>query len=331
MSSTHAELAPGALATDRKGGLPFGLVALVFVTLLAAGLTLAWYIHGRYVGFERVVAQHVTPDAALVVRWDVEKVSLFEPTRRFLLPLLDATRSPSAGGATRRERLSQSAKLEIGRDLREVLVLFGPSPGDWAVVFGGSFPKGELTRPIQSALEGEGTREEAGRITSPDGLALGRAEDGAFVLASSAARLAATLPARTAPEQIRRTGAGSFIAKSESAGLPEGGAALLSALGPVERVTGEATWGSPLRVTLTLHFRGDPPADARQRVQTALARLLGEDLARLEQRFGRFEVHPAGNHALELRFSLDDTALEHAADRAAEAVLSGLALRPALE
>jgi len=324
--------APG-LVPDRKGGISFRLVALVFAVLLALGLTLALVIHRRYVGFERIATRHIPPDTALALRWDVEKVSLFEPTRRFLLPLLDATRAGAPPGETRRERMSRAAKLEVGRDLREVVVLFGPGAREWAVVFAGSFPDGDLVTPLLGALAPEGARAAGERgILTPDGYAFGRADDGAFVLASSSARLDAVLTPRAIPTGIARTGAGSLLVHTdEQVGLPAGAAELFAPLGELREVTAEAQWGNPLRIELALHFRHDPPTDLPARVHRAFKGLLGPDLARLEQRFGALTLQRAGNREVRIRLRLDDLALERAADRASRAVVSGLALRPVLE
>src|SRR5688572_20938293 len=128
---------------DRTGSRSFPLVISVFALLIVAGIALGVVIHGRYVAFERTVARHVPEDAALVIRWDVEKITLFEPTRRYLLPLLDAApndaRTPA--GATRRKRLSDASGLDIGRDLREAMAVIGPREGDWTLVLGGAFPE----------------------------------------------------------------------------------------------------------------------------------------------------------------------------------------------
>jgi hypothetical protein len=316
---------------DRKGGLPFGLIAAVFLTLLVIGFAVALVIHRRYVGFERVAARHVPPDTSLALRWDVEKVSLFEPTRRFLLPLVDATRGDKPA-ESRRERLSKAAGVEIGRDLREVVVLFGPAPGDWAVVFGGSFPAGDVTRPVLGVLEAEGARADGpSRIATPDGFLLSRAPDGVFVLAGNSARLEAALPAREPPPAIPRVGAGALVLHPDRGGLPSGTADVLRPLGEVSEVVAQAEWGKPLRVDVTLRYRGQPPADVAERVRAAFGVLFGADAPRLERFFGRLKVESAGNQAVRVRLSLDDPALQHAAARAAQAIVSGLALRPALD
>jgi hypothetical protein len=325
-------LAAPPRARDRKGGLSFGIVAAVFLGLLAVGFTVALVIHRRYVGFERVAARHIPADTSLAMRWDVEKVALFEPTRRFLLPLFDATRGEAPSGETRRERLSRAAGLEIGRDLREAVVLFGPAPGDWAVVLAGSFPTGDLLKPLLGALEHEGARSGGpNRITTPGGLIVSRAADGAFVLAGNASRLDATLVSRDPPPAVPRIGAGALVLHPNRPGLPAGAAEVLAPLGDVTEVVGQAEWGNPLRVELTLQFRHEPPPDIGERVRRSLALLWGPEAARLEQRFGPPQLQSAGNQAVRVRLALDDVALQHAADRAARAVVSGLALRPVLD
>ena len=328
-------LISGATQRDRSGGLPFWVIALGFVTLLGLGLTLAFVIHSRFVGFERIAARHVPADTTLALRWDVEKVSLFEPTRRFLLPLFDATpaaapATPSAG--TRRSRLASAAQLEIGRDLREAVLLFGPEPGDWAVVLAGSFPKGDLSGSILGTLQSEGARAAgSGRIQTPSGMLFARAPDGAFVIAANQVRLEAALRAQEPPASIPRLGAGALVLHPDRGGLPPGAKEVLEPLGPVTEVLAQAEWGSPLRVDVTFRFPEAPPADAAERIQVAFERLFGPDAARLQQRFGRLKLQPAGNRAVRVRLLLDDPALMIAADRAARAVVSELALRPALD
>src|SRR5687768_14739711 len=112
---------------DRKGGLPFRAIGIVFVALLAMGLALGLYIHRRFVQFPRVVAHHVPEDATFALRWDVEKVTLFEPTRAYLLPLLDLAPVAGQGTQGRRERFEAATGERLGRDLREVLVVAGPA------------------------------------------------------------------------------------------------------------------------------------------------------------------------------------------------------------
>jgi hypothetical protein len=325
---------------DRGGALSFWVVAAIFATLLALGVSLAVVIHRSYVGFARIAAYHVPPDTSLVLRWDVEKVSLFEPTRRFLLPLLDvphaaksagtppnATGTPAKAAKTRRDRFADLSGSMLGRDLREAVALFGPGEHDWAVVLAGSFREGDLVAAAQQTLANDGWTWRSlgpGRIASPEGFALGRAADGALVIASSAERLDAVLVPRDALPEVPRVGAGALRLLPSPTGLPAGTPALLASLGDVRAVTGSAKWGSPMPIEVTVEFAQSPPADAKDRIRRLLARLLGDDLARIERQEAPVSVKSAGNHALTVTVLLDDVALERVANRAAETVEQAL-------
>jgi len=320
-------LAGGPVArSDRSGALSFPVVMAVFGVLLVLGLALGVVIHRRYVGFERVAAHHVPPDTTLVVRWDVEKVALFEPTRRFLLPLLDAPRAPAPNGGaveSRRARFARESGTMVSRDLREAVALFGPGDHDWAVVLAGSFPQGDVVTAAARTFEQEDwpwRRVAADRLVSPEGAALGRTADGAVVLASSSARLDAVLVRRPVLAEVPRIGAGSLRLLPRTPGLPAGTAPLLEVLGRPAEVSGDAEWASPLPVHLVLHFDGQPPADIQERVHRALELLLGEDLQRIERLEAPVSVQSAGNRDVRVTVLFDDIALEHAANRAAQAV-----------
>lgn len=354
--------APRPLAPDRGGALSFPVVVAIFGTLLVLGITLGVVIHKRYVGFARIAAYHVPPDATFVVRWDVEKVGLFEPTRRFLLPLLDEVHAPAPAATVapeprsslvallpstgpvkstppgRRDRFASESGSMIARDLREVLVAFGPADGDWAVVLGAAFPKGDVVAALARTLAKEGWPwRDLGhdRLVSPSGAAIGRAEDGALVLASSVARLDAVLPVREVLPEIPRVGAGSLLLYNRPSGLPRGGAALLGGLGHFETISGSASFESPLPVELTLRYADAPPAGSASHIHGVLAGLLGEDLARLERIYGPIQFVPgplpANQRAITVRLLLDDMALERAGKRVSEAVEKALANEPAQE
>lgn len=349
-----------ARSADRGGALSFPVVMGIFGVLLALGLTLAVVIHRRYVGFVRVAAHHVPPDTTLVVRWDVEKVSLFEPTRRFLLPLLDSVHGPPyvpapnaapapngglealpATGASapksastaesRRDRFARESGAMISRDVREAVALFGPGEHDWAVVLAGSFPKTDLVAAAAHTLEAESWPWRplgADRLVSPGGAALGRASDGALVLASSAARLDAVLVERPALPEVPREGAAALRALPIATGLPTGAEELFEVLGHPLEVDARAEWGSPLPVHLTLHFPGPPPADANERVRRALELLLNGDLERIERVTAPVRVQSAGNQELFVTLLLDDDALNQVANRAALAIDRVAGTRP---
>jgi hypothetical protein len=355
-----------AQRADRGGALSFPVVMSIFGVLLALGLTLAVVIHRRYVGFVRVAAHHVPPDTTLVVRWDVEKVSLFEPTRRFLLPLLDsvhgppyvpapnATPAPNGGldapvangssapnpasapkGASmaesRRDRFARESGSMISRDLREGVALFGPGEHDWAVVLAGSFPKSDLVTAASRTFEEEGWSWRAvgaDRLVSPGGAALGRASDGALVLASSGARLDAVLVDRPPLPEVPREGAGALRALPIAQGLPPGAEQLFDTLGHPLEVDAEAEWGSPLPVHLTLHFPGQPPSDAKDRVRRALGLVLNGDLERIEHVTAPVRVQSAGNQELVVTILLDDDALNQLASRVALSIDHAAGSRP---
>lgn len=321
------------LPRDRRGGLSFPLVFGVFVALLALGLWGGVRIHRSYVGFERVAAHHVPPDAAMVLRWDVEKVSLFEPTRKFLLPILDqAPLGPGAPGAARRERYAKESGVVLGRDLRELLVAFGPGTSDWSVLFGGSFPSSDIVAAVARTLGQEGVSVRPlgpRRIVTPKGVAIGEGNDGVLAIASSPERLDAALETRPIVPEIPRLGAAALVAGPSAPGLPPGGAELLATLGSPETIRGEARWGNPLAVSFELGFSSAPPADMKERVRRALEPLIGEDLPRLEREYGPIRIQPNGNRGLRVELSLDGPALERGANRAALAVERALDFGPA--
>jgi len=332
IDSTVMPAAEAPLPRDRRGGLSFPLVFGVFVALLALGIWGGVKIHRSYVGFERVAAHHVPPDAALVLRWDVEKVSLFEPTRKFLLPILDqAPLEHPAIGSSRRERYAKASGVVFGRDLREVLVAFGPGAGDWSVLLGGSFPSSDIVAAAARTLGQEGISVQPlgpRRIATPSGVAIGQGNDGVLAIASSAARLDAALAMHPLAPEVPRLGAAALVVGPPAPGLPAGGADLLAMLGSPQTVRGEARWGNPLVVSLELGFSSAPPADMKDRVHRALGPLIGEDLPRLEREFGSIRIQPNGNRAIRVELSLDGPALERAANRAALTVESALDFGP---
>ncbi len=345
------ESEPTAQRADRGGALSFPVVMSTFGVLLALAIGLAVVIHRTYVGFVRVAAHHVPPDTSLVVRWDVEKVGLFEPTRRFLLPLLDraygvqvmnappgvynanGTPTPSSPRESRRERFAREGGAMIGRDLREAVALFGPGEHDWAVVLAGAFAKRDMVGAAARVLEQEGWSWRSvggGRLESPEGPALGQATDGAFVIASSVKRLDAVLVSRALLPEVPREGAGSLRVVSDGGGLPQGADTVLGLLGSPTEVDASAEWGSPLPVRVTLRYPGPPPADAKDRVRRAMAVLLPGDLPRIEHTEAPVRVQSAGNQAVTATILLDDIALEHAAARVSRAAGGDPGVEPAI-
>jgi hypothetical protein len=305
------------------------VVGGVFALLLALGLTLGFLIHRRYVAFERVVALHVPPDAAVIVRWDVEKVTLFEPTRRYLLPLLDVRLTGGSGEVTRSERVRQATGLSIGRDLREAMVVFGPQAGQWATVLGGSFPSGDLLPSAEPVLRDEGFRfatPEKRALLGPRGLLVSQVDEGAYAGASDERSLLGIAERRSDPA-VPRTGAGTFVARLDRPGVPDFIRAALAVLGEVGEVHAAADWGKPLPVDVTLHFVREVPADISVRFRRVLELLLFDHVAVLERTYGPIRLQPAGNLMVKGRVRLDDTALEIVADQAKSEVLARIGAR----
>jgi len=314
---------PEAERPDRQGALTFGMVGGVFALLLALGVGLGAYIHGRYVAFERVVGRHVPADAAFVLRWDVEKVTLFEPTRRYLLPLVELGQKPEPGAppASRAARLERATGLSLGRDLREVLVVLGPGADDWAVVAGGSFPDGDVLTGAEPVLTDLGFRFSDSRrstMLGRNGLALARVDDGAFATASDATALGRVTPRRADDPAIPRTGAASLVIRLDRPGVPDAVRAMLAPLGELAELRTVAEWGSPLPVEVSLRFKNEVPADVTVRFRELLAMLLLDPT--VDRRVGPIVVQPAGNHAVKIRLRLDDAALETLAEQAKQRV-----------
>jgi hypothetical protein len=311
---------------DRAGSRSFPLVISVFGLLIAAGIALGVLIHGRYIAFERTVARHVPGDAAFVIRWDVEKITLFEPTRRYLLPLFDAT--PEDDGAqaraTRRKRVAEASGLDIGRDLREAMALIGPREGDWAVVLGGAFPEAGVLPALERVLaeEGRSVRKLGpDALEGPNGIAVGKASDGVLIVASSVARLRAALPVRGLSEAVPRTGAGALVLRADGPGLSSDVRSVLAELGDVSRIEALASWGSPFVVDVTLYYRDRAPPDALDRARRVLGELMGPGAVPAT------EIVSAPSPAsprLTVRTRLTDEALERVARRSGDSVYGAL-------
>jgi hypothetical protein len=208
-------------STEERRGISFRKLAwagLIFTALASAG---AWLAYARLVHYRRCAVEHLPPETELVARLDVEQVVLFEPVRRHLIPLIDrlplgaAPAAASATGESRLTRLRREAGLNLGLDLRELLVATAPG-GRWVLVLGGLFPQG-LVPAIARELTGEaatGWRRAGDALEfTPSGAALAQAPDGALLLASDRALLEATLPSSTRFRELglAREGAGSAL------------------------------------------------------------------------------------------------------------------------
>jgi hypothetical protein len=186
---------PGARPARRSR--PFKVVALVGLALFAVAAVVAVVAYYKFLHYERVAARHIPPSAAWAARLDVERVALFEPVRRHLLPLVDRAgsaatpSSATSASSTLSTALRQQLGLNLGMDLREIVVAGGPGLGDWLVILGGIFPRRSdlIVRAGDLLLSQAGLRT---RLSSDSlllfegaGSALGQAEDGSLILGSS--------------------------------------------------------------------------------------------------------------------------------------------------
>jgi hypothetical protein len=208
-------------STEERREISFRKLAwagVIFTALASAG---AWVAYARLVHYRRCAVEHLPPDTELVARLDVEQVVLFEPVRRHLIPLIDRLPlgSPPAAANAEAEpriaRLRREAGLNLGLDLREVLVATAPG-GRWLLVLGGLFRQG-LVPAIERELTGEGAtgwrRVGAALEFTPSGAAFAQAPDGTLLLASDRALLETTLPSSTRFRDLglAREGAGSAL------------------------------------------------------------------------------------------------------------------------
>ncbi len=178
-------------------------------------------IYVRVLSYDRVAARHLPPDTIEVARVDVERVLLYEPVRKHWFPLADEIgRGPHSESEPRLERIHRVTKLELGLDLREIVLGRGPSPGEWVLVLGGKFPHEGVVAGIAKVLTEEGTAwtlSGDGQIARTEsGLTIGQADDGVIIIGPSEDRVRAALPESRVYEQL---------------GIPLGGNAALAAEG----------------------------------------------------------------------------------------------------
>lgn len=229
----------------------FRWIAVTFVALLAIGLAAAVVVYRGFVAYEPVAAQHVPKDATFAARFDLTHVMFYEPFRRSVFPLADL------GSSDRRKRL-EAAGIELGGEVREVVVAFGASERDWIVVLGGPLSRRGISTTLAEVLRGEGRRvEERAGVWVVDGEAcFAQASDGALLFAPSERRLRGVLAPSESPAPLGQ-GAG---------GLVVGGRWLPP---PLSSLEGSYRAGSVILVQLSAKADGAPVA-----AETALRGLL---------------------------------------------------------
>jgi hypothetical protein len=220
----------------------------VFGLSLALAFAGGLLIYFKFVAYGRVAARHLPEDTRLCARIDVETLLISDPIRSRLLPLFDQG-APRADLKARHDRFRAHTGVELGRDLREIVLSLSDS--GWVLVFGGKFPKSGLVEGLQTTLAEEPTPSvlEDGVLKVQNGPAIGQASDGALVVASDPARLRAAL-----------RGGGTYLAM----GLPPegaGGFALRVAepippgFGQFESVSGSVQLEQQVQVDVAIRLR----------------------------------------------------------------------------
>ncbi len=236
-------------------------VFAVFGLSLALAFMGGILIYFKYVAYGRVAARHLPDDTVLAARIDVETVLISESVSGHLLPLFDQGMHGPAGLKSRHDRFRAHTGVELGRDLREIVL--GIADSGWVVVFGGKFPKSGLIEGLETTLKEEETRATLsdGVLQVEGGPALGQAGDGALIVASDSSHLRAAL-----------AGSSAYL----TLGLPPEGAGGFSLLvrapvppgfGDFERVSGSIELGQTMDVDVAVRLRAgvraDPAAIAR--------------------------------------------------------------------
>jgi hypothetical protein len=253
----------------------------VYSAALAVLLVVVGFVAYReLLHYERRAVTHVPDGAGFAVRVDLEQLVLFEPIRRHLLALVervsfsDEPASSAASGASgasaaatpavgRLARLREQAGLNLGLDLRELVVASFDDGDAWIVAAGGIFPSGDLLDRVANVLAAEPgarlRRQGPLLLLGPGELALGRAADGVLVLGSSASAVERALipsDAHTALG-VGQQGAAAFALLP--AWLERGASAAPG------HVRGRLHYGDPFLLTLDLDGLAEP--DPRQALQ----------------------------------------------------------------
>lgn len=277
-------LGPMDVAPRHRAPRSFRTVALGGLFLAAVLVAVATSLYFRYIHYERVAARHVPEGSVLALRLDVEQVTLYEPVRRHLIPLLGGPgRAPAEATATL-ARLEERTQIKRA-DLREIVVARGADRSEWTVVLGGIFPRGTSPAVLAAALAAEDpawTPSLDGTVVvhRGTGVAVTRPPDGTVVIASSlavatAARVARDPKAIDAELGLPQTGPGALA--MHKPGIDELSAwpglladqALSSSLGGIRAL--RADIGLDERPSVTVTLTEDVPGAAALTLQRGLA------------------------------------------------------------
>ncbi len=237
-----------------RRGFPFRFVAAGLVALTAVALTVAVLMYTQLMGYERVAARHLPAGVEAAVRIDVEQRVLFDPVRRRLLPVLRRAIAPSLD-STDAERLFARLKgrtgLELGVDLREIVVASGPGTGEWGLVLGGLFPRHAVLEALHSLLQEAGVpgvhSVRDGQLRFANGRCIAASDTGLLVIASSCSWVSGGLRQRSATSWSR------YLASAPIAAVSLAAPVHFPATAPEpERVNGGFGRGSEFRFSAEL-------------------------------------------------------------------------------
>lgn len=256
----HGDLPVSARALrPSRRAVSFRWVAVGLGALAVVALVIGLAAYVELLRFRRVAAHHLPGDTRAALRIDVEQVVLYEPVRKHLIPLIDAAGTHGAG---RVDRLRTQGGINLGLQLREVVIGFGPTPADWVVVVGGLFDARVLDR-VEAVLRAEGTAvaRKDGELALGDALFAAEADDGALVFGPSPDRVRSAL--RQQPTFGRL-------------GLQDSGPGGFAVAEPSRRFCGTFELAPELRVSIRGAFSGEGAPERARAFETELRAWLHE-------------------------------------------------------
>lgn len=266
---------------DERRFFSFRTILLGLLVSFALAAAAAVYLYYVYIQYDRVAALHLAPGTRGALRLDLEKVVLYEPIRRHVLPLANERRkaanaAPVPAAPSRLDRVQAATRIELGVDLRELVLGWGPGPTDWVLVVGGRFPREGVIEGLERVFREEGapwTRSSDGAVlVSSGGIALGQAKDGSLIGASREEVLRSALPANSVYEQLglSREGAGGYALDGDAlrTAVPPALRLVAPPLGVVDdvrSVRGDIALGAEVTLTSQVQLRqATAPAVAEQ-------------------------------------------------------------------
>jgi hypothetical protein len=246
-----------------------GLGLIVFGVLVLGAFGIGYF---RLVHYSRSAAQHLPADTVLAFHLDLEQAIVFAPFREHVFGALERVQQ-RPGSGQRLRRLQQHTGVNLGLDLREILLARGAGEDDWMLVVGGLFPRAGVVQGLLALLQEEGVSDcqlRAQLRLACAGLPLWvqQASDGVLIATVNEALLERVL---AAGDNNRRRGfigdaAGSFYI---AGGLLEGLPAVKRALGSVSAFKGRLLLGTESRIQVDVV--AGPGQDRQQLVASTQA------------------------------------------------------------